>query len=303
MEVSSDKFKIVHNNYGETIFEDARNLGITAKETFENPGIIIFSGGIAVDGYQIVEGIKEVLGNDLPIFGGLGGNNLNFFETICYSNNFLSKNGYSSIVFDTDKIKLEGIAISGWDGLGKTNTISKSKNNIVYEINNVPAFEELKKYFGEELFMQPENNSQEVIAFPGQFPLKIYRDNGNTFLRAIVNINTKDNSIVLAGSVPEGCQFKYCPSPGIEEVTDTVNIYKERLGVGKEIDSLLMISCLIRHHSFGPLFEEEIRSIYQLWKKPMAGFLSYGEIGNTGDNAIVEFHNATCSLVGLSEVV
>lgn len=64
-----------------------------------------------------------------------------------YSNSFFSENGYASIVFNTDKVKLKGIATSGWDGLGKFNTINKCVGNVIYEINGEPALDEIKKIF------------------------------------------------------------------------------------------------------------------------------------------------------------
>lgn len=302
MDLDKSYYSIEQNNYSNSVFEDAKTLGQRSKSLFENPGIIIFSGGIAVDGYKIVSGIKESINDEIPIFGGLGGNNLEFLKTNVYANDFNSENGYSAVVFNTDKIQLNGIAVSGWSGLGRSNTITKSEDNIVFEINGVPALDEIKKYFGEQLFDQPANASEDVITFPGQFPLQIQSEDGSSFLRAIVYVNLSTKALILAGSVPQGAKFKYCPNPDINVVTDTVDYYKEKLGNGENMDAVLMISCLIRNHAFGPLFEEEINSIYNLWKKPMAGFLSYGEIGNTGESGVVEFHNATCSLVSLHEV-
>ncbi len=300
LEMDQSYFKIYHGEYSDSVFDSIVNLGETIKMDYENPGVIIFSGGILVDGYQIVQGLKGCLGESCPIYGGLGGNNLEFFKTNVYSTDFNSENGFSAVAFDTDKILLKGLAFSGWSGLGMNNIITKCTGNIVYEINGVPALDEIKKYFGEDMFVQPEQAGQDVIVFPGQFPLKIYRENGTAFLRAIVNVNLKEKSLYLAGGVSEGATFKYCPSPDVSVVDETVNLYREKLDNVDEINSVLMISCLIRYHSFGPLFEEEINAIYNLWNKPMSGFLSYGEIGNTGDGR-VEFHNATCSLVSLSE--
>lgn len=90
--------------------------------------------------------------------------------------------------------------------------------------------------------------------------------------------NTSENPTIKvnADKVSEGHKFVF-----------------EDNGIGIEESDVLMISCLIRFHSFGPLFTQEVDSIYNLWEKPMAGFLSYGEIGNTGDQKIAEFHNAT----------
>ena len=174
LDAKKSDYKIIFNDYDESISDSVNKAGKAAKNIFENPGLIILSGGIAVDGQQIVKGIKSAVGNDIPIFGGLGGNNLEFLKSLVYANSFISDNGYATVVFNTKKIKLNGIASSGWEGLGKFNTITKSSGNVVFEINNEPALTELKKYFGEDLFYAPAD-APDVIAFPGQFPLKIVR--------------------------------------------------------------------------------------------------------------------------------
>lgn len=300
-DLNSESWHLINGEYESSVIDSARDIASKAKEKFENFGIILFSGGIAVDGAQIVNGIKEIVGKEIPLFGGLAGDSLNFLKTYAYASGFKTENGYAALIFDTDKVKLEGLATSGWDGMGMNNTITRAENNIVYEINNEPALDEVMKYFGQELFNFPEDQG-DIMTFPDQFPLKVTTDKGSSFLRAIVYTNIKERSLIMAGSVPEGSTFKYCPNPDISVVTETVSLYDKNFSKKEDIDAVLMISCLIRFHSFGPLFAQEVDSIYKLWEKPMAGFLSYGEIGNTGDQKIAEFHNATCSLVALKEV-
>lgn len=300
-DLKGDSWHLVKGEYDSSVLESAKHIATEAKAKFENFGIILFSGGIAVDGAQIVNGIKEIVGKEIPLFGGLAGDSLNFLKTFAYASGFKTENGYAALIFNTDKVKLEGLATSGWDGMGMNNTITKASNNVVFEINNEPALDEVMKYFGQELFDFPEDQG-DVMTFPDQFPLEVSTDKGSSFLRAIVYTNIKDRSLIMAGSVPEGSTFKYCPNPDISVVTETVSLYDKNFAKKEDIDAVLMISCLIRFHSFGPLFAQEVDSIYNLWEKPMAGFLSYGEIGNTGDQKIAEFHNATCSLVALKEV-
>ncbi len=64
----------------QTALEDAKKLGITGKETFNNPSFIIATGGISLDGEQIVEGIIQGYGTsasstdrEVTVFGGKAG--------------------------------------------------------------------------------------------------------------------------------------------------------------------------------------------------------------------------------------
>ncbi|MEO6253191.1 MAG: FIST N-terminal domain-containing protein, partial [Ferruginibacter sp.] len=46
----------------ETTLESAKKLGITGKEIFTNPAFIIATGGVFIDGDQIIEGIIQGFG-------------------------------------------------------------------------------------------------------------------------------------------------------------------------------------------------------------------------------------------------
>src|ERR1700741_3223131 len=67
----------------ETALEDANKLGIGGKETFTNPSFIIATGGVSLDGEQIVEGIIQGFGasaspedREVTVFGGMAGDDL-----------------------------------------------------------------------------------------------------------------------------------------------------------------------------------------------------------------------------------
>ncbi|MDZ4806907.1 MAG: hypothetical protein SGI96_01415, partial [Bacteroidota bacterium] len=46
----------------ETALEDATKLGVAGKEIFTNPALIIATGGVFIDGDQIIEGIIQGFG-------------------------------------------------------------------------------------------------------------------------------------------------------------------------------------------------------------------------------------------------
>jgi hypothetical protein len=83
-------------------------------------------------------------------------------------------------------------------------------------------------------------------------------------------------------------------------VEDTIQDFAWLSEKQPNADALLMFSCQGRYAALGPFLEDEIEGVYEHWKKPMIGFLSYGEIGSF-KNGVCEFHNETCSLVLIKE--
>jgi small ligand-binding sensory domain FIST len=67
-----------------------------------------------------------------------------------------------------------------------------------------------------------------------------------------------------------------------------------------EADALLVFSCIGRQVTLGPLIDEEINGLNDVWKVPMTGYFSLGEFGAT-EGGKPTFHGTTCSWVALKE--
>jgi hypothetical protein len=100
--------------------------------------------------------------------------------------------------------------------------------------------------------------------------------------------------------VKNGDRFRFSIAPGFEVIDQTIAEFGDWKDQTLEADGLVLFSCKGRHSALGPLIEDEVKGIYNFWKKPMIGFFTYGEIGPT-KNGICEFHNETCSLVVIRE--
>ena len=65
-------------------------------------------------------------------------------------------------------------------------------------------------------------------------------------------------------------------------------------------DAVILFSCAGRILSLGPLMSKEIEGIYNIWKAPMAGFFSNGEIARATDGNN-DLQNLTACCVVLKE--
>ena len=301
MDMKPDCFSVVHfEGNGHDYFNTGAQLGQAAKATSDNPAIIVYSGGVGVDGDSIVKGIKSAFDKEVPIYGGLGGDHFRYDVISVYTNEGVYDNGLAALIIDTDKIAVKGLTFSGWDELGKTHTITKAEGNILLEVDNIPALDLFNSYF-KGIEYQQQKGSEKLFTIPGIYPLKIKRDNGVEFLRSTLIYDFEKKALILAGAVEQGDRFKFCPTPSFDIVETTIEEFKKMASKNKNAEAIIMNSCAGRHFAFGPMFNDEVKGIYNLWDVPMVGFMAYGEIGNTGEEQICEFHNVTCSLVSLSE--
>jgi len=291
----------------QTTFQDAKSLGTIGKETFTNPAFIIATGGIFIDGDQIVEGIIDGFGKltssadkEVTIFGGMAGDDLIAEKPIVFTNKKSKDNALIALIIDEDKIDVRGIASCGWKAIGTSKTVTKSEGNIVYTIDDKPALDMLMKYLGVEV---KQEDNKDIVAFLNSwyYPLQLERENGDTVIRATRFANSEERSLICTGSVPQGSKIKFSLPPdfdAIETVVEECESIKDN--EQQQADALIMFSCVSRHLSFGALMSEEIEQVQNVWNAPMVGFFTYGEYGKSkiGNN---EFHNNACCVVALKE--
>lgn len=298
MDLAPASFQIKLSVYQDKpMLQAAQEIGTFVKGCFPNPGVLLMSSGISIDAQQLVEGINSAVSKSIPIYGGLAGDDLALVETYAFTQDGMTENGAATLVFDTEKIAITGLALSGWKPIGGINVITKAVGNEVFEINHEPALDVFVRYFG---LSDAETKHDQLIGIQTNYPFQLIRDDGKSILRSPILINKEMKSITLAASVSEGDRFRFSTSPGFEVIDETVEGFQALKTAAPEADALVLFSCKGRHGAFGPLLKNEIKGIYQYWEKPLIGFLSYGEIGNIGDENI-EFHNETCVAVTLKE--
>ncbi len=274
-------------------YDFGKQTGVFIKKQFSKPAVIIGAGGLDLDGQRFVEGIKETAGNNLLMFGGLAGDDGKFVETFVFDENKVSNRGAVVVVFDSTKVNLSGMATSGWVGLGMNLTITKSKGNVVYTVDNKPALDVYLEYLNIDVDDMP--------AIGLEYPLLIKREDNIDALRAVTGIDKNDRSLLFAGSVPEGSTVMFSSSPGFEVIESTKSKVLDFADKHPESDMFLLFSCVARHLALGPMVEDEIKLVIDKWNVPVAGFFTYGEIG-TNPGKACDFYNQTYTLVSIKEV-
>ena len=280
-----------------TIKEIAEQIGKSALTKFKKPAFLVVSGGLAVDGDEIIAGIESACGKGATIFGGLAADFLRMQRTYVFNNDKLCDYGLLGLILDEEKISLSGMAVGGWKPMGMDRVITKSVGNVVYTIDNEPALDFVSRYAG---LKDLDTNNALNFLISSNFQLQLKREDKHPVMRTPMQANPEDRSIVFAGSLPQGSKVKLCLLPGFEVIEAALNEFNNYKKDQPEPDALILFSCAGRQLTLGPYVSEEIDGIKNIWKAPLAGFFCYGEIGRVVSGQH-EFHNMTCSLATLME--
>ena len=280
-----------------TIKEIADQIGKSALRKFKNPAFLVISGGLAVDGDEIITGIESACGKGTTIIGGLAADSLKMERTYVFTNDKLFDYGLLALILDEEKISLSGVAVGGWKPVGMDRIITKSNGNVVYTIDNEPALDFVSRYAG---LKDLDTNNGMNFMISSNFQVQLKREGKHPVMRTPMQANPQDRSIIFAGSLPEGSKVKLCLLPGFEVIEATLNEFNNYKKEQPEPDAIILFSCAGRQITLGPFVSEEIGKIKNIWNAPLAGFFCYGEIGRV-DSGQHEFHNMTCSLATLTE--
>ena len=280
-----------------TIKEIAEKIGRSALKKFKNPAFLVISGGLAVDGDEIIAGIESACGKGTTIIGGLAADSLKMERTYVFTNDKFFDYGLLTLIFDEEKISLSGVAVGGWKPVGMDRIITKSNGNVVYTIDNEPALDFVSRYAG---LKDLDTNNALNFLISSNFQLQLKREDKHPVMRTPMQANPEDRSIVFAGSLPQGSKVKLCLLPGFEVIEAALIEFNNYKKDQPEPDALILFSCAGRQLTLGPYVSEEIDGIKNIWNAPLAGFFCYGEIGRVVSGQH-EFHNMTCSLAILKE--
>ena len=258
--------------------------------------ILVLSDGGKVNGSQLVKGLTYHYG--VKVTGGLAGDGKRFEKTLVGLNEQPSEGNVVGIGFYGDSIKIGHGSLGGWDLFGAERLVTKSEDNVLYELDGQSALDLYKMYLGEK--------AKELPGSALLFPLGMkYQEGSDTLVRTILNIDEKEKSMTFAGDIPVGASVRLMKA-NFEKLIDGASIAAEQSNAHLNADSAdlaLLISCVGRKLVLDQRIEEEVEAVRSvLGKKPtLAGFYSYGEISPVVSEMNCELHNQTMTITTFTE--
>ncbi|MDB6095885.1 MAG: uncharacterized protein JWM09_163 [Francisellaceae bacterium] len=123
---------------------------ITEKLQGENlKSIMILSDGLNVNGSELVKGVNKVLPKQVVVTGGLAGDNDRFQNTWIIKDGKPQSNYVCALGLYGPNIEIKYGSKGGWDSFGPERLVTKSKANVLYELDGKPALSLYKEYLGE----------------------------------------------------------------------------------------------------------------------------------------------------------
>ena len=260
--------------------------------------VFVLSDGILVNGSELIGGMLDVVGRDIPVTGGLAGDGDKFATTYVGADCEPIPGQVVALGLYGDAISVGHGSVGGWDVFGPERTITRSDDNVLFELDGEPALELYKNYLGDEADNLPGSGLL--------FPLKVRPADApdKDVVRTIVGVDDESQSLIFAGNVPEGYVAQLMRGNFDHLIEGAASAARAAMTKANGGDNLaIMISCVGRKLLMGQRIGEEVEAAGECFgaNTMRTGFYSYGEISPHAESGVSDLHNQTMTVTVLSE--
>ncbi|MBK9307686.1 MAG: FIST C-terminal domain-containing protein [Nitrospira sp.] len=261
-------------------------------------GILVLSDGLSVNGSELVRGLNSTVLPSVIVTGGLAGDGNRFQRTWVLQDRRPQPGFVTAVGFYGNHVRIGHGSKGGWDLFGPERRVTKSKGNILLELDGRPALQLYKEYLGERAAGLPATG----LLFP--LALRANQSDSKSLVRTILAVNEEDQSLTFAGDIQEGALAQLMKAnfdrlvQGASEAATTTKLSAD----DDSCTLAIAISCVGRRLVLGERTEEETEATLEVLPKrtQQIGFYSYGEISPYATGAC-DLHNQTMTLTTLSE--
>jgi len=259
--------------------------------------ILIFSDGLNVNGAELVKGLQHNMPENISITGGLAGDGNDFGKTFVISGDSVSSNKITGLGFYGTELTIGFGSKGGWDSFGVERLVTKSTDNVLYELDGKPALNLYKSFLGEK--------AKELPSSGLLFPLSLRdEDNKTPVVRTILSVDEKEQSLTFAGNIPKGSYVRLMKA----NMDRLISGAEQSAQIGKNTTNgknqlAFFISCVGRRLVLKQLVEEEVEAANKVLGENTftTGFYSYGEIAPFDKFTPCSLHNQTMTITTFSE--
>ena len=280
---------------------DSYKAGRTIADELAHPslrGVLVLSDGHNVNGSELVRGLDVGLPDSVVVTGGLAGDQDRFERTWVLKDGRPESGFVSAVGFYGDRVRIGHGSKGGWDIFGIERRVTRSKGNVLYELDGRPALALYKEYLGDRAAGLP--------ATALLFPLSLRADAASpkSVVRTVLAVDEEEQSMTFAGDIPEGSMAQLMRANFdrlIDGASEAALMTCKNAACDTPVLSIA-ISCVGRRLVLGERTEEELEATLDVLPShaQQIGFYSYGEISPYAPGHC-DLHNQTMTLTTITE--
>ena len=264
---------------------------------------ILLIDGLSGVGEEVTLLASYLFGKQLKVVGGMAGDDFKMEKTFVFSDDKVRTNALSVCLLASKMPLFTGIK-HGHIPLSRALKVTRAEGNVLYEINNKPAWEIWKEETAGAarkigIDVEQLKTPLEIAQFFTNYILGLATEKeGEYKIRWPSGIN-EDGSLNFTCGIAEGAVFRIMDGSNLE---NQINAAEEAARIAKqsaenagysEFAGILVFDCAVRQLMLGDRFSEAVNRFKKVLPGvPMLGWETYSEI-RMEPGQFSGFHNAT----------
>ncbi|MFE8696328.1 EAL domain-containing protein [Cytobacillus sp. FJAT-53684] len=257
------KSALLHQSYYENSFEMGKGLAAQLLD-FDTKAILVFSAGSEVDAQSLLDGIYKS-NPELIVGGGVACSDGIHQESYAFTEEELTSQGVVAVALQNEQLHVQAFSNNKWQEIGKTFTITKSKEMIIHTIDNKKPEQILKKYLG-------ANFSKDLPDSGWEFPFIVHRNGEKVPL--FINAVLKTGAILVNRRISEGEKITFA-YPAIDEIIASSLSNLKQLAK-KQVETIFVYNCSVKKRFARDFTEKELAMLQSI--SSANGFFTQGEL-------------------------
>lgn len=267
-------------------------------EGYPYQAAILFIDGLAGKGEETVLAASSLLGPDVKFAGAAAADNLNFRETVVFGNGHVLTNAMSACLLASRS----PIIISckhGHKPISQPLTVTKAKDNVIYEFDQQPALDVWKNHVRKHLKGRgvdvDQLNSKELSNYLLEYEVGLMTGPDSDYKIRFPASCNPDGSLNFTCSMMEGSVVKIMDSSQQDQIDSARQAAEMALHASKgvKLAGAVIFDCACRAMILQEQFSQAVKAKQEvLGALPFIGGETYGEIAmDAGQYS--GFHNTT----------
>ena len=262
--------------------------------------VFVLSDGLGVNGSELVRGMNDVLDSSVVVTGGLAGDGTRFQKTWVLHGDVVKSGMIAAVGVYGDHVVIGHGSKGGWDKFGPERTVTRSKGNVLFELDGKPALALYKEYLGGKAAELPASG----LLFP--LSMRANAKDDKFLVRTLLAVDEAAQSMTFAGDLPEGHLVQLMKADfdrligGADGAATMAKSGAPEVAGSQTL--AIAISCVGRRLVLGDRTEEEVEAVRDVLPKgaSITGFYSYGELSPYATGRC-DLHNQTMTLTTFAE--
>jgi len=260
----------------------------------------VLGQGIQINGSALIDGLVDVLGDQVLISGGLAGDGMAFKTSFVLDNAGVHPDRVSCVGLYGEGLRVAHGSYGGWQPFGPLRKVTRCQDNVLFELDGEPALDIYKRYLGD--------HARDLPASGLLFPMAMLgRDEAEVgLIRTISGVDETQGSLILAGDIdPQGyLRLMHANTDALVSGAEAAAQAACPASTCADQGLALLVSCAGRKLVMGDRVDEEVEAVADVFrhKATLAGFYSNGEISPMPGALACKLHNQTMTITYLTEI-